>query len=73
MAERHEINGLDTLRFVAAATVALDHGAAFPLGAYLGRQAGWAHAVTGLYRLSFNGVAAVLVFFDAARPQLASP
>jgi peptidoglycan/LPS O-acetylase OafA/YrhL len=63
MAERHEIKGLDTLRFVAAATVALSHGAGFPVAETIGKHGAVARAITGFYGLSFNGVAAVLVFF----------
>jgi peptidoglycan/LPS O-acetylase OafA/YrhL len=63
MAERHEIKGLDTLRFVAALTVALSHGAAFPLADAIGKSAGWSRALTALWGLSFNGVAAVIIFF----------
>jgi peptidoglycan/LPS O-acetylase OafA/YrhL len=63
MTERHEVRGLDTLRFVAAATVALSHGAAFPLGAWLGKGAGWERLLIGAYDVSFDGVAAVIVFF----------
>jgi peptidoglycan/LPS O-acetylase OafA/YrhL len=58
---RHEIKGLDTLRFVAAATVALSHGAGFPLAQSVGT--GPLHAVAQLYGISFNGVAAVIIFF----------
>ncbi len=60
---RHEVKGLDTLRFVAAATVALSHGAAFPLTETIGKGGGWTHALTALNGVSFNGVAAVIVFF----------
>jgi peptidoglycan/LPS O-acetylase OafA/YrhL len=60
--KRGHVVGLDSLRFVAAAVVALSHGAMFPLSAYT-------HGVsilrlpTGLYDNAFNSIAAVLVFF----------
>jgi peptidoglycan/LPS O-acetylase OafA/YrhL len=63
MAERHEIRGLDTLRFVAASVVALGHGAAFPLTQAVGKGHGWLRAATAIYGVSFDGVAAVVVFF----------
>jgi len=63
MTERHEIKGLDTLRFVAAAIVALSHGAAFPLGDWLGKGTLPARLLVGAYDVSFDGVAAVIVFF----------
>ena len=63
MSRRHEIKGLDTLRFVAAATVALSHGAAFPLGDWLGKGSPPARLLVGAYDVSFDGVAAVIVFF----------
>ena len=64
MSERHEeVRGLDTLRFVAAAAVALGHGAAFPLGEWLGKGAAWQRLLIGAYDISFDGVAAVIVFF----------
>ncbi|MEJ0065393.1 MAG: acyltransferase family protein [Caulobacteraceae bacterium] len=63
MSERREIKGLDTLRFVAALTVALSHGAAFPLRDLLGGGDGWIRLITGAYDVSFDGVAAVIVFF----------
>lgn len=57
------IPGLDTLRLVAAATVALSQGAAFPLADLLGKGGGWARTAEAIYGVSFNGVAAALVFF----------
>jgi peptidoglycan/LPS O-acetylase OafA/YrhL len=57
------IPGLDTLRLVAAAAVALSQGAGFPLADVLGKDAGWARAANAIYGVSFNGVAAALVFF----------
>jgi peptidoglycan/LPS O-acetylase OafA/YrhL len=61
--ERREVKGVDTLRFVAAMTVALSHGAAFPLRDFLGAGADWTRLITGAYDISFDGVAAVIVFF----------
>src|SRR5579872_2703578 len=61
--ERRDIKGLDTLRFVAATVVALSHGAAFPLHDWLGTGADWTRLITGAYDVSFDGVAAVIVFF----------
>ncbi|HEY1750144.1 MAG TPA: acyltransferase [Caulobacteraceae bacterium] len=63
MAERHEIKGLDTLRFVAASIVALGNGAAFPLADEIGKHGAWQRVLTGVWGVSFNGVAAVIVFF----------
>ena len=63
MSERREVGGLDTLRFVAALAVALSHGVAFPLREWLGPGAGWTRLFTGAYDVSFDGVAAVIVFF----------
>jgi peptidoglycan/LPS O-acetylase OafA/YrhL len=63
MAERREVKGLDTLRFVAAATVALSHGAAFPLDHLIGHGSTFSHALSALYGVSFDGVAAVIIFF----------
>ncbi|HLY78853.1 MAG TPA: acyltransferase family protein [Caulobacteraceae bacterium] len=63
MSERRDIKGLDTLRFVAALIVALSHGAAFPLRDWLGGGTGWPRLITGAYDVSFDGVAAVIVFF----------
>jgi peptidoglycan/LPS O-acetylase OafA/YrhL len=60
---RHEIKGLDTLRFVAAASVALGHGASFPVAEQFGKAQVWARLLSGLNGVSFDGVAAVLVFF----------
>lgn len=63
MSERRDIKGLDTLRFVAALAVALSHGAAFPLHDALGDGGGWLRLFAGAYDVSFDGVAAVIVFF----------
>ncbi|HEY1427397.1 MAG TPA: acyltransferase [Caulobacteraceae bacterium] len=62
-ARPHEVKGLDTLRFVAAATVALSHGAAPPLADIIGKGAAWSRAATALWGVSFDGVAAVIIFF----------
>lgn len=63
MTPRREIKGLDTLRFVAAAVVALGHGASFPFAEELGKTTTIARLAAGLNGVSFDGVAAVLVFF----------
>jgi len=63
MTGRLEVKGLDTLRFVAALTVALSHGAGPPLALWLGKGAAWTRLFIGAYDISFDGVAAVLVFF----------
>ena len=63
MTARHEIKGLDTLRFVAAAVVALGHGASFPIAEQLGKTSALPRVLAGLQGVSFDGVAAVLVFF----------
>ncbi|MDB5439318.1 MAG: acyltransferase 3, partial [Caulobacteraceae bacterium] len=56
----HQVHGLDTLRFAAAAWVAVSHGAGLPFDAYHHpglRLLGSAQATV------FDGAAAVLVFF----------
>jgi peptidoglycan/LPS O-acetylase OafA/YrhL len=63
MQKLRAIPGLDTLRLVAAATVALSQGAAFPLADALGRGRGWIGAADAIYGVSFDGVAAALAFF----------
>jgi len=63
MQSSRTIPGLDTLRLLAAATVALSQGAAFPLVDVLGGNGGWVRAADAVYGVSFNGAAAALVFF----------
>ncbi len=63
MTARHEIKGLDSLRFVAAAVVACGHGASFPVVAQFGKTTALARLAAGLDGISFSGLAAVLVFF----------
>lgn len=58
-----QIAGLDTLRFIAAACVALGHGAAFPLSAYVSKESELSRILIGIYNCTFNGIAAVLIFF----------
>lgn len=58
-----EIRGLDSLRFVAAATVALGHGAGLPLKALWPDPSSAQRVVIGLNGNLFCGVAAVVVFF----------
>jgi peptidoglycan/LPS O-acetylase OafA/YrhL len=60
---RQEIKGLDTLRFAAAGIVALGHGASFPVAAQFGGGPVWARLLSALDGVSFDGLAAVLVFF----------
>ena len=60
---RRDVQGLDTLRFVAAVVVALSHGAGPPLAAWLGKDATWSRLLVGAYDVSFDGIAAVMVFF----------
>jgi peptidoglycan/LPS O-acetylase OafA/YrhL len=55
--------GLDTLRFFAAAWVALFHGARFPLGKILGQDSAIERVLVPLSNGLFNGVAAVMLFF----------
>jgi peptidoglycan/LPS O-acetylase OafA/YrhL len=68
------VQGLDALRFAAAAWVALSHGARLPLDQMIAAAAaergdapsalhGWAQAFASLNNGLFNGVAAVMVFF----------
>ncbi len=63
LTDRQEVKGLDTLRFVAALTVALSHGAGPPLALWLDKSATWSRLFIGAYDVSFDGVAAVMVFF----------
>jgi peptidoglycan/LPS O-acetylase OafA/YrhL len=63
MTDHREVRGLDTLRFVAALTVALSHGAGPPMALWLGKTAVWTRLFIGAYDISFDGVAAVMVFF----------
>ncbi|MEJ8572820.1 acyltransferase [Microbaculum marinum] len=57
------VRGLDSLRFVAAAIVALSHGATFPARQYFDSGSGIERAIGAANELAFNGSAAVLVFF----------
>lgn len=59
----YQVRGLDSLRFVAAAFVALSHGAAFPVREYLDLRSGVGRTLLAIYENAFNGPAAVLVFF----------
>src|SRR5262249_15263595 len=60
---RDRVRGLDSIRFVLACIVAIGHIGAFPLLQGLDRSptAGW--LVKGLYDVTINGPAAVIVFF----------
>lgn len=61
-ARRVKLAGIDTLRFFAAMWVAFSHGALFPLAQFLpATRAG--HVITSLYDCTFNGTAAVVLFF----------
>lgn len=57
------VPGLDTLRFVAAAWVALFHGARLPLDRLLGHDSTVDTLLISLNNGLFNGVAAVMIFF----------
>ena len=56
------VRGLDTLRLVAAAWVALAHGARAPLAEIAAIHPGWS-LPAALNNALFNGVAAVMMFF----------
>jgi peptidoglycan/LPS O-acetylase OafA/YrhL len=60
--QRH-LSGLDTLRFAAAAWVALFHGARPPLDKLVDLDSAPGKALVALNNGLFNGVAAVMVFF----------
>ncbi|MEO8113936.1 MAG: acyltransferase family protein [Phenylobacterium sp.] len=57
------VPGIETLRLVAALWVALSHGAAPPLKELLSVEGGPLRLVFGALAASFNGTAAVVVFF----------
>lgn len=58
------ISGIDTIRFVAAAWVALSHGAGIPIEYYIDKHSNLAALLfVGFSKLMFNGPLAVVVFF----------
>jgi peptidoglycan/LPS O-acetylase OafA/YrhL len=60
---KDHIRGVDSLRFIAAMWVAFGHGAWLPVRALTQQWGSAGRAVTALSDTSFNGVAAVIVFF----------
>ena len=50
--------------------MALGHGAAFPLGAWLGRDAALSRLAGGAWTLTFDGVSKVFPFLYASRSPL---
>lgn len=63
MQKQERVRGLDSIRFVLAAIVAVGHNGVFPLleGIDTSTRIGW--LVKGLYAATINGPAAVIVFF----------
>jgi peptidoglycan/LPS O-acetylase OafA/YrhL len=57
------IRGLDSLRFIAALWVAFGHGAGVPFRELLQQTGRFGQTVAAINGVSFNGVAAVTVFF----------
>lgn len=60
---RNTIYGLDGLRFIAALWVAFSHGARFPIDRVLAPDTTAAKVIHVLAKTTFNGTAAVTVFF----------